>query len=167
MDIQCMDPVIEGVDLEHYGVLGMKWYQHKFGDKDGRAKYLSKGTDKLSKYASKADKSLEKAQKASIKMTEMANKAASSRLKADTSRTKFFKKFNTVKAKRAERKFTKLSKAYEKNANAWYKYQNKGAKMATRMETVLGDINMSELDRKQIELGERFCMNIVNDSWRR
>ena len=28
--------------LEHYGRLGMKWYQHKFGEEDGRAKYIDK-----------------------------------------------------------------------------------------------------------------------------
>ena len=32
--------------LEHYGVIGMKWYQHKFGKVDGRAKYDQKYKDK-------------------------------------------------------------------------------------------------------------------------
>lgn len=160
MDIQCMDPVIEGVDLEHYGVLGMKWYQHKFGDQDGRAKYLAKGTKKLEKYANKADKAVMKSQKASLKMTRLAQKSAELRLRADTH--KLFKKWNLRRAKRAEKKFSKLSKVYEKSANKWYKQQSKGIKMASRMETVLGDIKMSELDSKQQELGERFCMRLID-----
>ena len=28
--------------LEHYGRLGMKWYEHRFGKEDGRAKYVEK-----------------------------------------------------------------------------------------------------------------------------
>lgn len=32
--------------LEHYGRLGMKWYQHRFGDVDGRAKYTEKAKNK-------------------------------------------------------------------------------------------------------------------------
>lgn len=30
--------------LEHYGRLGMKWYQHRFGEVDSRAKYKTKAT---------------------------------------------------------------------------------------------------------------------------
>ena len=33
--------------LEHYGRLGMKWYQHIFGDYQGAAKYADKGAKKL------------------------------------------------------------------------------------------------------------------------
>ena len=37
--------------LEHYGRLGMKWYQHKFGEEDGRAQYTQKIRDKQVKKA--------------------------------------------------------------------------------------------------------------------
>ena len=32
--------------LEHYGRMGMKWYQHIYGEEDGRAMYMRKNSDK-------------------------------------------------------------------------------------------------------------------------
>lgn len=40
-------PIVKEQDyLEHYGRLGMKWYQHIFGDADSRAKYSNRDLDK-------------------------------------------------------------------------------------------------------------------------
>lgn len=40
-------PIVSEKDyLEHYGVKGMKWYQHIFGDLDSRAKYSKKKSEK-------------------------------------------------------------------------------------------------------------------------
>ena len=55
--------------LEHYGRLGMKWYQHLYGEVDGRAKYDQKWKNKetkkvQSKYASKHAKMSEQANEA-------------------------------------------------------------------------------------------------------
>lgn len=33
-------------ELEHYGRLGMKWYQHRFGEEDGRAIYAKENEAK-------------------------------------------------------------------------------------------------------------------------
>ena len=45
--------------LEHYGRLGMKWYEHRFGKEDGRAKYVDKfkkkETKKVAKNQSKSE----------------------------------------------------------------------------------------------------------------
>ena len=38
--------VPESSYLEHYGRMGMKWYQHIYGEADGRAKYVEKFKDK-------------------------------------------------------------------------------------------------------------------------
>lgn len=50
--------------LEHYGRLGMKWYQHRFGDYQGQAKYAEKykekETAKIEKRDAKAEKKYEK-----------------------------------------------------------------------------------------------------------
>ena len=43
--------------LEHYGITGMKWYQHLFGKADGRAKYMHKGFGKLRKAKAKVETS--------------------------------------------------------------------------------------------------------------
>ena len=37
----------DGEILEHYGRIGMKWYQHIYGDYQGAAKYAEKGEKKL------------------------------------------------------------------------------------------------------------------------
>ena len=39
--------------LEHYGRLGMKWYEHKYGKEDGRAKYVDKYVKTESAYVNK------------------------------------------------------------------------------------------------------------------
>lgn len=44
---------IPGDSLEHYGRLGMKWYQHIYGEVDGRARYTDKIRASESKKASK------------------------------------------------------------------------------------------------------------------
>lgn len=50
-------------ELEHYGRLGMKWYQHKFGDEDGRAKYINKVKSKeLKKVSKKYSRPIDKEQ---------------------------------------------------------------------------------------------------------
>lgn len=45
--------------LEHYGRLGMKWYQHKYGDADSRTKYAEKNHKKSSAEKHTEDKSKE------------------------------------------------------------------------------------------------------------
>ena len=47
--IEGLDEFREGEDIQHYGRLGMKWYQHKFGDTDGRAAYAKKGVNRIGK----------------------------------------------------------------------------------------------------------------------
>lgn len=47
-------------DLEHYGRLGMKWYQHRFGEVDGRAKYQEKHGAKAEKERTKTIANAEK-----------------------------------------------------------------------------------------------------------
>lgn len=49
--------------LEHYGRLGMKWYEHRFGKEDGRAMYEHKMARKWAKTKKKIDKTVEKREK--------------------------------------------------------------------------------------------------------
>lgn len=52
------DPVEDGEFLEHYGVKGMKWYQHLFGrdTSSGGSKRKKKSTNKVDKKTTKAKK---------------------------------------------------------------------------------------------------------------
>ena len=60
-------------ELEHYGRLGMKWYQHRFGEEDGRAKYTEKiqkkeAEETYKKYSKPLRKEKAAAEKAERKM---------------------------------------------------------------------------------------------------
>ena len=54
--IEGLDEFRQGEDIQHYGRKGMKWYQHKYGEEDGRSKYMQKGLKKLDKYQKKTAK---------------------------------------------------------------------------------------------------------------
>lgn len=65
--------------LEHYGRLGMKWYQHIYGDYQSKAKYAEKagGSSKQSKKDQRAEKkAAKKAEKVAKKEASAAKKAA-------------------------------------------------------------------------------------------
>ena len=119
-------------DIEHYGVIGMKWYQHKFGDVDGRAAYAKKGLDKIAKYESKASsyaseqysmdkdasKTAKKATKLERKQRKLENKAAKAERKAN-SRNPFRSERNKAKnALKADRLAAKAEKVESKAVRA-------------------------------------------------
>ncbi len=91
-------------DVEHYGRLGMKWYEHIYGDYQGAAKYADKGekiNEKLSKKKAKIDS----------KATGLASKSKKLAYKSDKAKNGgFLRKPN-------EEKSTKLA---EKSAKADY-----------------------------------------------
>ena len=165
MDIQEMETYVEGVDIQHYGRLGMKWYQHKFGDTDGRARYLKKGFSKAEKHYKKAEKASKKIEKLSSDVINTGTKARGLQLKAESQH--LFKRLTKFRANRAKKKFKKLAAKYDKAANEWYKHRDKGMKLTTKMESIFGEVRMSELDSRQRAIGEEFCMSILNDSWNR
>lgn len=66
-------------ELEHYGRLGMKWYQHRFGDEDGRAMYRKKAqremADAFKRDVDLEDKFLKKAEAVDTKSNKIKENA--------------------------------------------------------------------------------------------
>lgn len=158
--------------LEHYGITGMKWYQHLFGKVDGRAKYMHKGFGKLRKAKAKVE----------------TGKIASDKAKTDYVWNQYFaesklKGANAIKAKTkgSFRWYPKSAKKLEKSADkdiakaekAWKnvkiadkqvkKYTNVGQRVAKKMNDIFGWINMSELDNEEISLGRQFSLLLFDD----
>ena len=146
-------------ELDHYGVLGMKWYQHKFGEVDGRAKYRDKGFSKLAKKKDKADKNQQRADY-------NRSKAQAKRDKAEHLNNKLFFRFGAIDDFRISRNDAKARK-YSKYA---FKYQRKanrvlrsGEKIAKKMLKFYGSMNMSDLTPEQIRTGQQYAMVMLDD----
>lgn len=163
MGLEAIDPVKEYEYLEHYGRLGMKWYKHIYGEKDGRAKYLNKGFKKAEKMYNKAEKALAKTNKFSSKAIDAGTKAQKLTVEAREKKLKLTRNLTTRKANKYKAKFVKYQKKYEKFADKWYKKNKKGIDFTTKMESIFGEIRMSELNTKQQTIGKAFCMNLLND----
>lgn len=155
--------VIYEDELEHYGRLGMKWYQHRFGEADGRAKYLKKGFKKLEKYTNKAASLLDSANASHESMLSAMNKEANYRLKSATAKSGHAQKRFDKKASKQAKKVLRFENTYDSNANASDDYVKKGYKLVAKMEKMFGGVRMSELDDQQLELGQDYCMNLIDD----
>ena len=119
--------------LEHYGRQGMKWYQHIYGEMDGRAKYFEKGVTKINQLSKKESDTAKKA-------TTQASKASRAQLKADRIRDKLIKfpgidELRTViwreKARHYSKSAMKLNKKVQKIAK-------KRAKLIVAVDKTLG-----------------------------
>ena len=154
-----LDEFQESQDIQHYGRLGMKWYQHKYGEEDGRARYLDKGLAKMEKMDAKMQKRSSKAQIKKEKAQVKKDRAQVMRDKFEwTGKTKYVKK-----AAKMNKKAYKLNKkAYKFDAkNA--KMIKKGRKMSKFINEQYGMLKASDLDSEQIRIGRQFCLDILED----
>ena len=122
-----------GDSLEHYGRQGMKWYQHIYGEMDGRAKYFEKGVTKINRLSKKESDTAKKA-------VTQASKASRAQMKADRIRDKLIKfpgldKLRTViwreKARHYSKSAMKLNKKVQKIAK-------RRAKLISAVDKTLG-----------------------------
>lgn len=93
-------------DLAHYGRLGMKWYQHIFGEYQGAAKYAEKGVKKLEK-AKERDRFNGGTQ--SEKTKQLANKVKAVKESAEEAK----KKYDAKQKRQDEENEIKEQKAHE------------------------------------------------------
>lgn len=129
-------------ELQHYGVLGMKW---------GIRKDPQKAYAKASKKLDKLDK---KTSKASDRITDKETKSVKKQKKADTAII-----FKKRKARAAAEAISDTTKARWK----YYESVNKAKKWYDAMTDAFKDTNISNLDQHSIELGKKYAnMSIDN-----
>lgn len=163
-------------DLQHYGVLGMKW-----GVRHDPAKAYSKATvkqeklnrkvtktrDKHLKTQSKANKGVSiKYQKKQAKADHLQSKADKKKYGLFTNATKAAKL--QVKADRAQYKANKYKSRYEKrNAKAskatgkYARAQRKAERWTTQMEKTFKGYDVNKLSEQHIAAGESFIKKIA------
>lgn len=157
-----LDEFQEGQDIQHYGRLGMKWYQHKYGEQDGRAKYLDKGITKLTKMDSKI-------QSRKPKIDVYKDKAQAKKDKAQVLKDKFEMTGNVKYMKKAAKQ---NKKAYKLNKKAYKldlknsKLIKQGRKMTKFINNEYGMLKASDLNSEQIRVGKQFCLDILEDRHR-
>lgn len=157
--IEGLDEFRASEDLQHYGRKGMKWYQHKYGEEDGRSRYMQKGLKKLDKYQKKA-------QKLESKRAKNASAHQYYKEKGDVLRDKYEMTGKTRYLKKAQ-KFRKKGFKYgrrEMSANTKITRLNKkGEKIAKKMTKMFGSIKASDLNPEQVRLGKKYCLDILED----
>lgn len=163
-------------DIQHYGVLGMKW-----GVRHDPAKAYSKATVKREKLENDVttarDKYLKSSAKAnsgvSIKYQKKQAKASKLQAKADKKKYGLFTNASKaaklqVKADRAQYKANKYKARYEKrNANKakaehdYTKAQRKAERWINHMDKTFEGYSMSELSQKNTDAGAKFVKKIA------
>lgn len=124
-------------DIEHYGVLGMKWGQHIFGRTPEQ--YYEKGAKRLSKYDQKASKQYDKSDATKNKYYDAQVKSQSSML------------FRKSKAKKA----TKIARKAYRQESKGIAFENKAQKFATKMKKTFSGIKVGDVDPKLKEIGQK------------
>lgn len=120
-------------ELQHYGVLGMKW-----GVRRGNyAKAYSKGVKKLKKLDSKSNKYTLRSDRLSYK---------ASRAYARGNDKKYHKL--EVKARRLKYSSTKL--------------ERKGQKFYKKMEKTFAEVDVKNLNKEDVEYGQRYAARVLS-----
>lgn len=129
-------------DVEHYGVLGMKW-----GVRKDANKAYSRASNKLNKLDRKAND-------ASARASKIESKSVDKQRKADSAR--IFKKSSAKKAIKAIEKSDRARLDYVKKmekAVSWYK----------QMENTFKDVKLSNVSSDHIKLGEKYSKICLDD----
>lgn len=128
-------------ELEHYGVLGMKWGVRKDPDKA-----YSKAGAKLEKLDRKVTKLSAKGAKREQKAIKKQRKASSAFL------------FPRMKAKSASKATRKALKAYQKSQEK----EIKAYRWNEAMKKAFKDVKVSNMDERYVALGEKYSQKSID-----
>lgn len=143
--------------LKHYGRLGMKWYQHIYGEEQGHAKYAEKGIKRIKKNEARSAK---EHAKADVKRA----KAKRAEDKSRMLKGKFFFRFPIIDGIRErlldKKAYRNSRKAYvaEKSAAKADKIIQKTTKF---MNKYLADAKISDLSPEDVALGEKYALQFI------
>lgn len=140
-------------ELSHYGRLGMKWYEHIYGEEDGRAKYNEKQFSKSMKKLGALDK----------KTTEMKFKSAKDLAKYQKKEMKAYKARSDRKYNKRMKKAMRFKRAAFKENYKSEKYQRKAKKLVAKMNRDFGDWTPSQFSAEQISLGKQYALAMVEE----
>lgn len=141
-------------ELQHYGVVGMKW-----GVRRARKSFYKRGdkekADKI--YTKTFSKAVNKANKLNRKATDKNLKAAKLQKKALKKETKATNDKQYQKARKTQFKANKLNLQSAK-------LQKKSAKWERKMEEHLSTIKLSEVNKKTLDEGKKYAYMLFDDS---
>lgn len=129
-------------ELEHYGVLGMKWGVHKNPDRA-----YEKAGRKLLKLDKKVKRLSDKGAKREQKALNKQRKASSAIL------------FQRSKAKSASKATRKALKAYQKSQEA----EVKAYRWNEVMQKVFKDVKVSNMNKEYVKLGNLYAKNSIDN----
>lgn len=130
-------------DLEHYGRLGMRWYQHRFGEQDGRAAYMDKGKKLIAKADAKQKKKANKAEA----------KGRKAQLRRDQATWLDAKGASDRRIRKAKRRAYKLSKKAFRMEKASQRQIKKIDKIVSKMD---------KLAPEYAGVGRDYCNQLLN-----
>lgn len=123
-------------DIEHYGVVGMKWGVRK--DPQRAHTRASQKLDKLDK----------KATKAASRISQKEAKSVAKQRKADTAVL-----FRKSKARAADRSIGKAEKARYK----YFERVEKAKNWYTKMENAFRDVKINQVNQHYVDLGKKYA----------
>lgn len=133
MDNEVFDGELDKV-IEHYGRLGMKWYQHIFGEEDGRAKYIEKGEAKVQSAKNKSTMNRQVESLLTPKTQKYAQKASLYRNKSELT-------LNPFKELRYKKKAVKNQRKSSRYARRAYKAEKRAQRADRKVERLLEKID--------------------------
>lgn len=152
--IEGLDEFRQGEDVQHYGRIGMKWYEHRFGDPDGRTKYAQKGVQRIGKQEKVSGKQHARAET-------YHKKAARSAAKSQALKSKFFFKLGAiddVRERFADKSSYKSSKKAYKAEKKASKADRKIAKTVNFINKHLSDVDYSEMSDEEVATARRYAL---------
>lgn len=137
--------------LEHYGRLGMKWYQHIYGEQDGRAKYAEKGVKKVAKQDIRATNASARASVKKARADQLRQKAEIIELKSER------------KALRLKKKAYKFYRDVTRQEKRAAKAEKSIQKAVDFLNENLADVSLSNASNSDIALGKQYMIMLFDE----